>query len=368
VHSRNIKLHKITCLLTAHNRQERDLTAQYLSDVREKPLLSKAQEIDLAQKKDAGFTASRKLANGSFLPPQEGIALAKQRAAGEQAQEALVEGNLRYVVRIANKYRGAGAAQGLSFLDVIQEGNIGLARAVEKFDVHRGNRLTTYATHWIRQAITRALAQQAGTIDIPEYLQMQVRTFEETQGNLSETGEASLTAIAQAMGIKEQKAEELRALSSRTITSLDMQSGENTRDTLQETLPSQEPGIEEVVYSRQQHRLINQELQTLHTVDRRAEKIMKQRHGLDGQEAMSLKEVGAEHGVSKERIRQIEEEATVKLKRNQTLQLLAEELGIRRQETLVGKSRLSPEERVAKRRERQREYMKGCRKQRAVLV
>jgi RNA polymerase primary sigma factor len=97
------------------------------------------------------------------------MALAEHMRSGDQAHTALVEGNVRYVVTIAKRYAGAGLAQGLSLLDVIQEGNVGLTRAIEKFEVRRGFRVTTHVTWWVRQAITHALAKHSGTIHIPEY-------------------------------------------------------------------------------------------------------------------------------------------------------------------------------------------------------
>jgi RNA polymerase sigma factor (sigma-70 family) len=149
---------------------EHRLLAQYLAEIRQKPLLTPAQELALGEQKNAGAKARQQLTSGSLITREEGMALAEHMRAGDQAHSALVEGNVRYVVTIAKKYAGAGLAQGLSLLDVIQEGNVGLTRAIEKFDVRRGFRVTTHVTWWIRQAITRALAEHSGTIHIPEHM------------------------------------------------------------------------------------------------------------------------------------------------------------------------------------------------------
>src|SRR5215216_7409771 len=154
---------------------EHRLLAHYLAEVRKKPLLTPAQELALGEQKNAGAKARQQLTSGSFITQEEGMALAERMRTGDQAHTAFVEGNVRYVVTIAKKYAGAGYAQGFSLLDVIQEGNDGLNRGIETFDVARGFRVTTHVTWWIRKAITRALAQQSGTIHIPEHMQTHVR-------------------------------------------------------------------------------------------------------------------------------------------------------------------------------------------------
>ena len=135
------------------------------------------------------------------------MALAEPMRAGDQAHTALVEGNVRYVVTIAKKYAGAGLAQGFSLLDVIQEGNVGLTRGIEKFDVRRGFRVTTHVTWWIRQAITRALAEHSGTIHIPAHMQTHVRRLALLQDKpASATGQSpSVADIAHALGMKEKR-------------------------------------------------------------------------------------------------------------------------------------------------------------------
>src|SRR5262249_7767771 len=142
---------------------------------RKKPLLTHAQELALGEQKNAGAKARQQLTSGSFVTRAEAMALAEHMRAGDQAHTALVEGNVRYVVTIAKKYEKAGLAHGLSLLDVIQEGNVGLTRAIEKFDGQRGFRVPTHVTWWIRQAITRALAAQSNLIHIPEHMQTHVR-------------------------------------------------------------------------------------------------------------------------------------------------------------------------------------------------
>src|SRR4051812_32048688 len=160
---------------------EERLLAQYFAEVRKQPLFTPAQELALGEQKHAGAKARQQLTSGSFITREEGLVLAEQMRAGDQAHTALVEGNLRYVVTIAKKYEGAGLAQGFSLLDVIQEGNVGLTRAIEKFDVRKGFRVTTHVTWWIRQAITRALAEQSSLMHIPEYMQTHLRRLAEIQ-------------------------------------------------------------------------------------------------------------------------------------------------------------------------------------------
>ena len=149
------------------------MLAQYLAEVRQKPLLTPAQELALGEQKcrSEGPTTGDQWQ----LPHrEEGLALAETMRTGDQAHTALVEGNVRYVVTIA-KTMPAQDAHRASRLDVIQDGNVGLTRAIEKFDVRRGFRVTTHVTWWIRQAITRALAEHSGTIHIPEHMQRHVR-------------------------------------------------------------------------------------------------------------------------------------------------------------------------------------------------
>ena len=304
---------------------EHRLLAHYLADIRKKPLLTPAQELALGEQKNAGAKAWQQLTSGSFITQEEGLALAEHMRAGDQAHTALVEGNVRYVVTIAKKYAGAGRAQGLSLLDVIQEGNVGLNRGIETFDVRRGFRVTTHVTWWIRQAITHALAKHSGTIHIPKHMQTHVRRLALLQDKpASATGQAySVVEIAQAMGMKEKKAKQVRDVSHFTMLSLQAPSGEMLHtETLQETLPSPNRSVEQVVYAREQHRIIMQAVQTL---EQRPGAILIQQHGLDGQGGMSLAEIGRALGLSRERVRQIAERATEQLRGHTILQALAAE-------------------------------------------
>src|SRR5256714_3656783 len=280
---------------------EHRLLAQYLTEIRKKPLVTPGKEMALSEQKNAGPKARQQLTSGSFVTREEGMALAEHMRTGDQAHAALVEGNVRYVVTIAKKYAGAGLAQGLSLLDVLQEGNVGLTRAIEKFDVRRGFRVTTHVTWWIRQAITRALAEHSGTIHIPEHMQTHVRRLAVLQDKAtSVNGQASSVAeIAHALGMKEKKAKQVRDVSHFTLISLQAPSGaRHTTDTLQETLPSQTRSVEKTVYAREQHRFIMQAVQTL---EQRSGDMLMQHHGLDGQGGMSLAEIGRGRGLLRER-------------------------------------------------------------------
>jgi len=301
------------------------LLAQYLTEIRKKPLLTPAQELALGKQKNAGTKARQQLTSGSFVTRAEGMALAEQIRVGDQAHTALVEGNLRYVVTIAKKYAAAGRAQGFALLDVIQEGNVGLNRAIEKFDVRRGFRVTTHVTWWIRQAITHALAKHSGTIHIPEHMQTHVRRLAVLQDKAtSVNGQASSVAeIAHALGMKEKKAKQVCDVSHFAFLSFQAPNGaRHPTDTLQDTLPSPHRSVEQVVYAREQHRLIMQAVQTL---EQRSGALLIQHHGLDGQGGMSLAEIGRARGLSRERVRQIAHAAHEQLRGNTLLQALAAE-------------------------------------------
>jgi RNA polymerase nonessential primary-like sigma factor len=304
---------------------EHRLLAQYLAEVRKKPLLTHAQELALGEQKNAGAKTRQQLTSGSFITQEEDRALAEHLRTGDQAHTALVEGNLRYVVSIAKRYEAAGLAQGFSLLDVIQEGNVGLNRAIEKFDVRKGFRVTTHVTWWIRQAITHALAKHSGTIHIPEHMQTHVRRLALLQDQpTSANGQASSVAdIAHALGMKEKKAKVVRDVSHLTLISLQEPSDtRNTTDTLQDTMPSQNRSVEKVVYAREQHRIIMQAVQTL---EQRSGAILIQHHGLDGQGGMSLAEIGRARALSRERVRQIAHDAHEQLRGHTILQALAAE-------------------------------------------
>jgi RNA polymerase sigma factor (sigma-70 family) len=307
-----------------HERDAEQQIAQYFSAVRQKPLLSREREHALAQQKDAGSKASRQLVSGSFVPREQGLKLTKDIEAGDAAVQELTEGNLRYVVSVAKGYRG----KGLPFSDLIQEGNLGLMKAIAKFDPHKGLRLTTYAMWWIRQAISRAICEQTGTMVVPEYLQVLAQKVEIAQEKKRNAAghEPSLPEIAAETGIPVAKVEEVRAFSRRSVTSLDAPVSEHRRESLQETLPAHNPAVEEVVYTHEENRLIQGELAALRGVDKRAQDILTQRYGLDGGDDKTLAEVGISYDISRERVRQIERQALLRLKKNPTLQALAAEV------------------------------------------
>ena len=314
-------------MIEAHKDMQREhdrQITQYFTEVKQKPLLSREQEIADAEQIDAGKKARRQVVSGSFLPQEQGLKLAKDIEAGDGAVQQLTEGNLRLVISEAKRYRD----RGLPFSDLIQEGNIGLMRAVDKFDVHRGLKFSTYATWWIRQAINRAIYEQTDTMNTPEYVRLQVHKVETVQEKkwVATGHEPSLTEIATDTGIPVAKVEELRELSQRSVTSLNAPVDEQrARTPLQEALPSDNAAFEEVVYTHEENQLIKGELATLAGVDRRAQDIVLQRYGLDGEDEKTLAEVGISYDLSRERVRQIEKQALRKLKSNPTLLALAAE-------------------------------------------
>jgi RNA polymerase primary sigma factor len=289
-----------------------DPVRQYLHEIGRVSLLTLEEEISLARRIEEGEAAQKRLAEESEgLPERTQRGLKRVVEDGEMARQHLIEANLRLVVSIAKKYTG----RGLSFLDLIQEGNQGLIRAVEKFEYRRRYKFSTYATWWIRQAINRAIADQARTIRIPvhmvETINKLTRTARQLQQELSR--EPSYEEVADAMGPgwNAEKVEEVFKVSQEPV-SLETPIGDEKDSFYGDFIP--DDNVESPV-DQASKTLLSEELEkALDKLTERESMVLKFRKGLvDGREH-TLEEVGAHFGVTRERIRQIENKALRKLK------------------------------------------------------
>jgi RNA polymerase primary sigma factor len=276
-----------------------DPVRMYLKEIGRVPLLSMEQEKSLAMRIEAGeLEASRNGAADSRLVDS-----------GEEAKRQLTEANLRLVVSIAKKYVG----RGMLFLDLIQEGNLGLIRAVEKFDYRKGYKFSTYATWWIRQAITRALADQARTIRIPVHMVETInRLIKVSRQLLQELGrEPSVEEIAESMALTPEKVREVMKISQEPI-SLETPIGEEEDSHLGDFIEDQEAVAPAEAASVM---LLKEKMQdVLQNLTERERKVLVLRFGLEDGHQRTLEEVGQEFGVTRERIRQIEAKALRKLR------------------------------------------------------
>ncbi len=276
-----------------------DPVRMYLKEIGRVPLLSMQDEKDLAMKIEAGERELER--NGSVDSRIVTI--------GEEAKRQLTEANLRLVVSIAKKYVG----RGMLFLDLIQEGNLGLIRAVEKFDYRKGYKFSTYATWWIRQAITRALADQARTIRIPVHMVETInRLIKISRQLLQELGrDPSVEEIATEMGLTPEKVREVIKISQEPI-SLETPIGEEEDSHLGDFIEDQEAVAPAEAASVM---LLKEKMQdVLQNLTDRERKVLVLRFGLEDGHQRTLEEVGQEFGVTRERIRQIEAKALRKLR------------------------------------------------------
>jgi len=296
------------------NREDEDLVRLYLVDVGRHPLLTKADEVRLASQVEVGQAARASL-QAAEAPHAERLTALRRRqlraevAAADRATDAFVTANLRLVVSIAKKYVG----RGMLFLDLIQEGNMGLIRAVEKFDYRKGYKFSTYATWWIRQAITRALADQARTIRIPVHMVETInRLVKVSRQLLQELGrEPTVDEIGRSMGLSPEKVREVMKISQDPI-SLETPIGEEEDSHLGDFIEDQEAIAPAEAASVM---LLKEKMADVlqHLTDRER-KVLVLRFGLEDGHQRTLEEVGQEFGVTRERIRQIEAKALRKLR------------------------------------------------------
>ncbi|OGC50609.1 RNA polymerase sigma factor RpoD [candidate division WWE3 bacterium RIFCSPHIGHO2_01_FULL_40_23] len=269
-----------------------------------------AFEVDRSVSSDPIRMYLREIGKVSLLTAPEEVSLAKRVEKNDkQAVDQLIAANLRLVVSIAKKYMG----RGLSFLDLIQEGNIGLMRAVEKFDWRRGFKFSTYATWWIRQAITRAIADQARTIRIPVHMIETIHKFNRIQRRLEQVLERppKPEEVAKEMGIEVEKAREIIKISQEP-TSIETPVGKEEDSRLKEFIPDVEL---ESPFEAASYELLKGHLdEVLQTLNPREQKVLELRFGLKDGRPRTLEEVGKEFGVTRERIRQIEAKALRKLR------------------------------------------------------
>lgn len=281
----------------------------YLQEIGRVHLLSAAEEIDLAERMERGKAAALRLTSSEDLSIQLRQALRADSISGQEARRHLIQANLRLVVSIAKKYVG----RGLALLDLIQEGNIGLMRAVEKFDYHKGNRFSTYATWWIRQAVTRAIAEQGRTIRLPVHMSELVGQVKRAAERLAQALERQPTPeeIATALGQPIDRIERVLEAARRPV-SLATPVGEDGEHTLGDFLQDDELPTPVDVASQQ---LLRRDLAAaLDHLNERERRIIDLRYGLADGQRRTLEEVGKVLGMTRERARQIEAEALRRLR------------------------------------------------------
>lgn len=268
----------------------------------------------------------REIGKIPLLNSEEELELAKKVVAGDKkAKDKMAEANMRLVVSIAKRYSG----RGLDFLDLIQEGNTGLLRAVEKFDPDKGFKFSTYATWWIRQAITRAIADQARTIRIPVHMVETINKLLRTQRRMTQelNREPTIEELAKELEMEPEKVEYVIKIK-QDITSLDAgvgRDGEDEDSVLGDFIEDEDSATPEESATNQ---LLKEQVQSvLSTLSDREQKIIKMRFGLENGKSHTLEEVGQEFAVTRERIRQIEAKALAKLRKHKDAKKLHEYLG-----------------------------------------
>ena len=290
-----------------------DPVRMYLKEIGRVPLLTAAEEIDLAMKIEAGVAATEqleKIENGELeVDRREKRRLTRIEQVGFDAKQTLIEANLRLVVSIAKRYVG----RGMLFLDLIQEGNLGLIRAVEKFDYTKGFKFSTYATWWIRQAITRAIADQARTIRIPVHMVETINKLVRIQRQLLQQfgREPTPEEIGKEMDMTAERVREIQKISQEPV-SLETPIGEEEDSQLGDFIEDNEAVVppDAASFSMLQEQL----RKVLDGLAERERKVIILRFGLEDGHPRTLEEVGREFGVTRERIRQIESKTLAKLR------------------------------------------------------
>lgn len=290
-----------------------DPVRMYLKEIGKVPLLTAAEEIDLAMKIEAGVAATAELEKaedeGIELTRREMRRLGRIEQVGLDAKQQLIEANLRLVVSIAKRYVG----RGMLFLDLIQEGNLGLIRAVEKFDYKKGFKFSTYATWWIRQAITRAIADQARTIRIPVHMVETINKLVRIQRQLLQDlgREPTPEEIGEEMGLTAERVREIQKISQEPV-SLETPIGEEEDSQLGDFIEDDAAVVppDAASFSMLQEQLTK----VLDGLAERERKVISLRFGLEDGHPRTLEEVGREFGVTRERIRQIESKTLAKLR------------------------------------------------------
>ncbi|MGQ9491252.1 MAG: RNA polymerase sigma factor RpoD [Anaerolineae bacterium] len=285
-----------------------DSISLYLKEIGRVPLLTAEEEVALAKRMERGREARQRLTQGVDDLEERDRLLAAVKD-GQAAQEHLIKANSRLVVSVAKKYVG----RGVPFLDLIQEGNIGLIRAVKKFDYRRGYKFSTYATWWIRQAVTRAIADQGRTIRVPVHMYEQINRLTRTSRQLvQELGRDPTTEeIAERLGVPPRKVEQIIRVSQRPL-SLEMPVGEEEDSYLGDFIEDEEAESPTDSASQTMLRQVIDEI--FESLTPREVRILQLRFGLVDGYSYTLEEVGKKFGVTRERIRQIEAQALGRLR------------------------------------------------------
>lgn len=285
-----------------------DTISLYLKEMARVPLLAPAEEIMLAKSLEKGRKAQRKIEKNSHTE-EEKLKLRRYVRDGNKARDHLIKANTRLVVSIAKKYMG----QGVPFSDLIQEGNLGLMKAVEKFDYRRGYKFSTYATWWIRQAITRALADQGRTIRVPVHMSDRIRKLHQVSRQLEQVWGRKPTPeeLAEQMELEPSKVRWMLRVSRHPV-SLERPVGEEEDSELGNFIEDEDaPTPPDAAY----HHLLQEKLEdVLSTLTPREARILRLRFGLQNGRSYTLEEVGKKFGLTRERIRQIEGQALRKLR------------------------------------------------------